>query len=148
MKRSIMSVVDLLSSLKWRFSHQCFRLLICERPFTRAKRIMSCSSGIDDCWSFWWSVSSSSFLFLQMYASQYFPQITELLRRLPRVILLMLKTNDCLRAVNRSLVWDFFQPLKNESSCLLNALTRSYAVKLEFFNKKIEEALNSEFLNP
>ncbi|XP_075514137.1 LOW QUALITY PROTEIN: putative ABC1 protein At2g40090 [Primulina tabacum] len=41
---------------------------------------------------------------LQMYASQYFPQITELLRRLPRVILLMLKTNDCLRAVNRSLM--------------------------------------------
>ncbi|XP_070053108.1 putative ABC1 protein At2g40090 [Nicotiana tomentosiformis] len=41
---------------------------------------------------------------LQMYASQYFPQITELLRRLPRVILLMLKTNDCLRAVNGSLV--------------------------------------------
>ncbi|KAI3458546.1 hypothetical protein Pfo_015209 [Paulownia fortunei] len=41
---------------------------------------------------------------LQMYASQYFPQITELLRRLPRVILLMLKTNDCIRAVNRSLM--------------------------------------------
>ncbi|KAK4489268.1 hypothetical protein RD792_005065 [Penstemon davidsonii] len=41
---------------------------------------------------------------LQMYASQYFPQITELLRRLPRVILLMLKTNDCLRAINRSLM--------------------------------------------
>lgn len=41
---------------------------------------------------------------LQMYASQYFQQITELLRRLPRVILLMLKTNDCLRAVNRSLI--------------------------------------------
>ncbi|KAK4403386.1 putative ABC1 protein [Sesamum angolense] len=41
---------------------------------------------------------------LQMYASQYFPQITELLRRLPRVILLMLKTNDCLRAVNRALL--------------------------------------------
>ncbi|KAL8462990.1 hypothetical protein ACS0TY_033843 [Phlomoides rotata] len=41
---------------------------------------------------------------LQMYASQYFPQISELLRRLPRVILLMLKTNDCLRAVNRALV--------------------------------------------
>ncbi|KAL6526847.1 hypothetical protein OROGR_015937 [Orobanche gracilis] len=41
---------------------------------------------------------------LQMYASQYFPQITELLRRLPRVILLMLKTNDCLRAVNRALM--------------------------------------------
>lgn len=41
---------------------------------------------------------------LQMYASQYFPQIAELLRRLPRVILLMLKTNDCLRAVNNSLL--------------------------------------------
>lgn len=39
-----------------------------------------------------------------MYAAQYFPEITELLRRLPRVILLMLKTNDCLRAVNNSLV--------------------------------------------
>ncbi|KAJ0044389.1 hypothetical protein Pint_06489 [Pistacia integerrima] len=41
---------------------------------------------------------------LQMYASEYFPQISELLRRLPRVILLMLKTNDCLRTVNNSLV--------------------------------------------
>ncbi|GLT89179.1 hypothetical protein SLE2022_071740 [Rubroshorea leprosula] len=41
---------------------------------------------------------------LQMYASQYFPQISELLRRLPRVILLMLKTNDCLRAVNNALL--------------------------------------------
>ncbi|KAL0844628.1 hypothetical protein Bca101_017874 [Brassica carinata] len=41
---------------------------------------------------------------LQMYASQYFPQISELLRRLPRVILLMLKTNDCLRSVNNELV--------------------------------------------
>ncbi|PIA59399.1 hypothetical protein AQUCO_00400344v1 [Aquilegia coerulea] len=41
---------------------------------------------------------------LQMYASQYFPQISELLRRLPREILLMLKTNDCLRAVNNSLL--------------------------------------------
>ncbi|CAH9126429.1 unnamed protein product [Cuscuta epithymum] len=40
---------------------------------------------------------------IQMHASSHFPQITELLRRLPRVILLMLKTNDCLRAVNRAL---------------------------------------------
>lgn len=39
-----------------------------------------------------------------MYAAQYFPQISELLRRLPRVILLMLKTNDCLRALNHALV--------------------------------------------
>ncbi|KAG6479837.1 putative ABC1 protein At2g40090 [Zingiber officinale] len=41
---------------------------------------------------------------LQMYAAQYFPQISELLRRLPRVILLMLKTNDCLRSVNHTLL--------------------------------------------
>ncbi|PWA13707.1 Leucine-rich repeat-containing protein [Artemisia annua] len=41
---------------------------------------------------------------LQMYASLYFPQITELLHKLPRVILLMLKTNDCLRSVNNALV--------------------------------------------
>ncbi|KAM0023594.1 hypothetical protein Hdeb2414_s0023g00641151 [Helianthus debilis subsp. tardiflorus] len=43
---------------------------------------------------------------LQMYASQYFPQIAELLHKLPRVILLMLKTNDCLRVVpvNNALV--------------------------------------------
>ncbi|XP_039831496.1 putative ABC1 protein At2g40090 isoform X2 [Panicum virgatum] len=41
---------------------------------------------------------------LQNYASLYFSEISELLRRLPRVILLMLKTNDCLRAVNHALV--------------------------------------------
>ncbi|XP_010517404.1 PREDICTED: putative ABC1 protein At2g40090 [Camelina sativa] len=41
---------------------------------------------------------------LQMYASQYFSEISELLRRLPRVILLMLKTNDCLRSVNNELM--------------------------------------------
>ncbi|VAH95399.1 unnamed protein product [Triticum turgidum subsp. durum] len=41
---------------------------------------------------------------MQMYANLYFPQISELLRRLPNVILLMLKTNDCLRAVNHALV--------------------------------------------
>ncbi|XP_008785348.1 putative ABC1 protein At2g40090 isoform X2 [Phoenix dactylifera] len=41
---------------------------------------------------------------LQMYASQYFSQISELLRRLPRVILLMLKTNDCIRAVTHALI--------------------------------------------
>ncbi|PWA41389.1 Leucine-rich repeat-containing protein [Artemisia annua] len=41
---------------------------------------------------------------LQMYASLYFPQITEILHKLPRVIHLMLKTNDCLRSVNNSLI--------------------------------------------
>ncbi|CAN6710068.1 unnamed protein product [Malus baccata var. baccata] len=41
---------------------------------------------------------------LQMYASQYFSQISQLLRRLPREILLMLKTNDCLRSVSNALL--------------------------------------------
>ncbi|KAG2723895.1 hypothetical protein I3843_02G168600 [Carya illinoinensis] len=63
---------------------------------------------------------------LQMYASQYFPQISELLRRLPRVILLMLKTNDCLRAVNNSLVQEsslltFFVVGKVSSEAVIEA---------------------------
>ena len=40
---------------------------------------------------------------IQMYASQYFIQISELLKRLPRVILLLPKTNDSLRAVDNAL---------------------------------------------
>ncbi|XP_071707976.1 putative ABC1 protein At2g40090 [Rutidosis leptorrhynchoides] len=48
--------------------------------------------------------NASDLFLLQMYASLYFPQITELLHKLPRVILLMLKTNDCLRAVNNALI--------------------------------------------
>ncbi|XP_076911927.1 putative ABC1 protein At2g40090 [Bidens hawaiensis] len=40
----------------------------------------------------------------QMYASQCFPQITVLLHKLPRVIMLMLKTNDCLRSVNNAFI--------------------------------------------
>ncbi|OAY38421.1 hypothetical protein MANES_10G013300v8 [Manihot esculenta] len=55
---------------------------------------------------------------LQMYASQYFSQISELLRRLPRVILLMLKTNDCLRAVNNSLVQVWLEELLLEARLL------------------------------
>ncbi|KAK2980998.1 hypothetical protein RJ640_023324 [Escallonia rubra] len=61
---------------------------------------------------------------LQMYAAQYFPQITELLRRLPRVIILMLKTNDCLRAVNNSLessLENFFIIGKVSSEALIEA---------------------------
>ncbi|CAL2242982.1 unnamed protein product [Prunus armeniaca] len=51
-----------------------------------------------------WKGSESDRSELQMYASQYFSQISELLRRLPRVILLMLKTNDCLRSVSNALL--------------------------------------------
>ncbi|KAI4370545.1 hypothetical protein MLD38_018890 [Melastoma candidum] len=40
---------------------------------------------------------------LQMFASQYFSQIAKLMTKLPREILLLLKTNDCLRAVNNAL---------------------------------------------
>ncbi|XP_049934027.1 putative ABC1 protein At2g40090 isoform X3 [Nymphaea colorata] len=60
-------------------------------------------------------------LFMQMYASQYFVQISELLRRLPRVILLMLKTNDCLRSVNHSL--EYLLPMKVQYVWDLKMLT-------------------------
>ncbi|CAM6086737.1 unnamed protein product [Calypogeia fissa] len=40
---------------------------------------------------------------IQNYAAQYFVEFTELLRRLPREVLLLLKTNDCLRAVDSAL---------------------------------------------
>ncbi|KAH8931541.1 hypothetical protein BDL97_19G027700 [Sphagnum fallax] len=40
---------------------------------------------------------------LQGYASQYFGEVSTLLGRLPRVVLLLLKTNDCLRAVDNAL---------------------------------------------
>lgn len=41
---------------------------------------------------------------LQAYAAQYHKEVTELLRRLPRIVLLLLKTNDCLRSVDKALV--------------------------------------------
>ncbi|KAJ9553300.1 hypothetical protein OSB04_017345 [Centaurea solstitialis] len=41
---------------------------------------------------------------LQIYGPEYFSQVTELLHRLPRVILLMMKTNDCLRSVDNALL--------------------------------------------
>jgi aarF domain-containing kinase len=37
---------------------------------------------------------------IQTYASQFAMEITDLLRRIPRPLLLLLKTNDCLRAVD------------------------------------------------
>lgn len=40
---------------------------------------------------------------IQMYASQYVSEISLLLQRLPRELLLLLKTNDCLRAVDHTL---------------------------------------------
>lgn len=44
---------------------------------------------------------------MQNYATQSLLKITELLKRLPRVVLLLLKTNDCLRAVDNALVCTF-----------------------------------------
>ncbi|KAJ3682659.1 hypothetical protein LUZ60_012886 [Juncus effusus] len=87
---------------------------------------------------------------LQMYASQYFPQISELLRRLPRVILLMLKTNDCLRAVNHVLVEG--SPLESfliigrasseavlEAKCLKNNKAWSWSLSI-FMDRLLLEA--------
>ncbi|XP_019196037.1 PREDICTED: putative ABC1 protein At2g40090 isoform X1 [Ipomoea nil] len=81
---------------------------------------------------------------LQMYASAYFPQITELLRRLPRVILLMLKTNDCLRAVNGTLVQgssleSFFIIGKVSSEAVLDSMweKKSLLSRINFWLQKI-----------
>ena len=40
----------------------------------------------------------------QKYAAMYFTDITRLLARLPRCVLLLLKTNDCLRSLDALLV--------------------------------------------
>lgn len=39
----------------------------------------------------------------QMYAQQYAREISDLLVRMPRPLLLLLKTNDCLRSVSTAL---------------------------------------------
>ncbi|KAH9767080.1 putative ABC1 protein [Citrus sinensis] len=69
---------------------------------------------------------------LQMYASQYFPQITELLRRLPRVILLMLKTNDCLRAVNNCLL----QGSSPESFVIIGRVSSKAVIEAKLLQSK------------
>lgn len=69
---------------------------------------------------------------LQMYASEYFPQISELLRRLPRVILLMLKTNDCLRAVNNSLL----QGSSLETFLIIGKVSSEAVVEAKMMQKK------------
>ncbi|XP_024027926.1 putative ABC1 protein At2g40090 [Morus notabilis] len=69
---------------------------------------------------------------LQMYASQYFPQISELLRRLPRVILLMLKTNDCLRAVNNCLL----QGSSLETFLIIGRVSSEAVIEAKLLQKK------------
>ncbi|CAK9135788.1 unnamed protein product [Ilex paraguariensis] len=83
---------------------------------------------------------------LQMYASQYFSQITELLRRLPRDILLMLKTNDCLRAVNNSLIQGaslemFFVIGRVSSEAVIEAKLLQKKSFLRLINVWLEEVL-------
>lgn len=47
--------------------------------------------------------SFQTVLILQGYAAQFMKETTALLARLPRVVLLLLKTNDCLRSIDLSL---------------------------------------------
>ncbi|KAG0448066.1 hypothetical protein HPP92_028026 [Vanilla planifolia] len=91
---------------------------------------------------------------LQMYASQYFLQISELLRRLPRVILLMLKTNDCLRAVNHALLQGssletFFNHRRVSSQAVVEAKTMSKSCSfLSSFSIRLEQILlDARFLS-
>ncbi|RDX60785.1 putative ABC1 protein, partial [Mucuna pruriens] len=88
--------------------------------------------------------NESDRLELQMYASQYFHQISELLRRLPRVILLMLKTNDCLRAVNNSLIQGssletFFIIGKVSSEAVIEAKMLQSKSLLTWLNVKLDK---------
>ncbi|KAG4920235.1 hypothetical protein JHK86_049048 [Glycine max] len=88
--------------------------------------------------------NESDRLKLQMYASQYFHQISELLRRLPRVILLMLKTNDCLRAVNNSLgssLETFFVIGKVSSEAVIEAKMLQSKSLLTWLNIKLDKIL-------
>lgn len=90
--------------------------------------------------------NESDRLELQMYASQYFHQISELLRRLPRVILLMLKTNDCLRAVNNSLLQGssletFFIIGKVSSEAVIEAKMLQSKSLLTWLNVKLDKIL-------
>ncbi|KAL1290293.1 hypothetical protein HN51_058740 [Arachis hypogaea] len=83
---------------------------------------------------------------LQMYASEYFHQISELLRRLPRVILLMLKTNDCLRAVNNSLLQGssldtFFIIGKISSEAVIDVKMSQSKSLLSWLNVRLEKIL-------
>ncbi|GAU48623.1 hypothetical protein TSUD_133540 [Trifolium subterraneum] len=81
---------------------------------------------------------------LQMYASEYFHEISELLRRLPRVILLMMKTNDCLRAVNNTLIQGssletFFIIGKVSSEAVIEAKMSQSKSVLTWFNIKLDK---------
>ncbi|CAJ1860625.1 unnamed protein product [Sphenostylis stenocarpa] len=90
--------------------------------------------------------NESERLELQMYASQYFHQISELLRRLPRVILLMMKTNDCLRAVNNCLLQGssletFFIIGKVSSEAVIEAKMLQSKSLLTWLNVKLDKIL-------
>ncbi|KAK2388031.1 protein ACTIVITY OF BC1 COMPLEX KINASE 8, chloroplastic [Trifolium repens] len=83
---------------------------------------------------------------LQMYASEYFHEISELLRRLPRVILLMMKTNDCLRAVNNTLIQGssletFFIIGKVSSEAVIEAKMSQSKSVVTWFNIKLDKIL-------
>ncbi|XP_057429166.1 putative ABC1 protein At2g40090 isoform X2 [Lotus japonicus] len=81
---------------------------------------------------------------LQMYASQYFNEISELLRRLPRVILLMLKTNDCLRSVNNILgssLETFFVIGKVSSEAVIEAKMAQSKSLVTWFSVRLDKIL-------
>ncbi|KAE9608080.1 putative cadmium-transporting ATPase [Lupinus albus] len=83
---------------------------------------------------------------LQMYASEYVHEISDLLRRLPRVILLMLKTNDCLRAVNNALfqgssLETFFIIGKVSSKAVIDAKMSQSKSLLTWFSVELDKIL-------
>ncbi|XP_071732769.1 putative ABC1 protein At2g40090 [Rutidosis leptorrhynchoides] len=69
---------------------------------------------------------------LQIYGPEYFSQVTELLNRLPRVILLMMKTNDCLRSVNNALL----QRPSLESFLIIGRVSSEAVIEDKFLRAK------------
>lgn len=62
-------------------------------------------------------------------AALYLPQISELLNRVPRQMLLLLKTNDLLRGIETTLqTRASSSSFLNMSRCCIRALARSYKV--------------------
>ncbi|XP_076929349.1 putative ABC1 protein At2g40090 [Bidens hawaiensis] len=69
---------------------------------------------------------------LQIYGPEYFSQVTELLHRLPRVILLMMKTNDCLRSVSNALL----QRPSLESFLIIGRVSSEVVIEEKFSHAK------------
>uniref|UniRef100_A0A3P8WGF0 AarF domain-containing protein kinase 1 n=1 Tax=Cynoglossus semilaevis TaxID=244447 RepID=A0A3P8WGF0_CYNSE len=79
-------------------------------------------------------------------AAQYLPQISELLNRVPRQMLLLLKTNDLLRGIETTLgTRASSSSFINMSRCCISALARARRGKAESRMKRLQIRLTEAF---